>query len=148
MLRTLRAEQELTDWAQPLALIEPFGGLARAAGVPITINALPQEVNLNLYRGDDFFLDLTVTDEDMQPVDLSPFQVRAEVRLRHPPETNPVLAAFLADIDDNIVHLHLTHLESEKVDERGVWDCRLYNGLVTTLCYGRITMTDFVTMIP
>lgn len=114
---------------------------------PVLISTLPVTVNLKLYQGDDFKLDLTVTDPDGTPADLAGMTAAAVIRLTvgapDPPE-----ATFTATIDPggDIVHLHLPHTEASKLAP-GVcyWDCQISATETYTLAAGKVTVTGQVT---
>jgi hypothetical protein len=119
------------------------GLLVSPAPTPEQIGDLPIVVNLGLYQGDDFFLDLTVTDSSNNPINLSSYTPEAQIR------GSPgamVMAAFTATVDattTNLIHLHLPHLQSMLLQRNAVWDCQITDsvGTVTTLVSGKVTTT-------
>lgn len=120
-----------------------LGPQQQATG-PTTITAGPQVVNLVLYQGDDFYLDLTVTDSLDQPVDLTDAtataQIRASAGAADPPE-----ATFTATTETNVIRLHLPANESAKLHGSAVWDCQIATPDITTLVAGTVAVTQQVT---
>lgn len=109
---------------------------------PVTITALPQVVNLNLYQGDDFFLDITVTDSQGQPVDLSGSTSTAQIRKSAADAT--IMASFTVTPEGNVLHLHLVGADAAVLTS-GVWDAQIDTGAVTTLVAGTVSITNEVT---
>lgn len=118
------------------------GAAVLAPGPPQTIDALPLVVNLLLYAGDDFYLDLTVTNPDGTDADLEGMAARAQIRARA--GSPDVMAAFDAELEGNVIRLHLTSDASRGLSGKGVWDCQLYDGDTATLASGRVTFTAAV----
>ena len=120
---------------------------ATAPPAPVTIAALPAVVNLALYQGDDFYLDLTVTNPDGSAADLAGVIPSAQIKTAKG-ATSP-LATFDATVDatlTNVVHLHLPHLEAAQlVAGPAFWDCQIADTQVTTLAAGTVTVTGEVT---
>ncbi len=114
----------------------------------ITISALPETVNLNLYAGDDFTLQLTVLDANGAMVDLTSGTVESQVRATPP---GPVLATFDVTVDQPLTGtavLHLTPDATATLPARAVWDVQVsFNAgaNVTTLAAGVVTVTAEVT---
>lgn len=121
----------------------PSPGLQATTG-PVTITALPATVNLSLYQGDDFYLDLTVTNPDSSPADLTGATATATIKAS--PTAPDIMATFSATITANVVHLHLPATEAAKLAAAAVWDCQIANPLVTTLAAGKVTTTLQVTL--
>jgi hypothetical protein len=111
------------------------------------VGTLPERVDLTLYRGDDFHLDVTVTKADGTPLDLAGIVPTAQVR-ETPDAADPPLATFLVTVTDNVIGLHLTHLEAALLDDTpAVWDLQLNDaaGGITTLVRGSVAVTLDVT---
>jgi hypothetical protein len=110
-----------------------------------TITALPTQVDLNLYQGDDFTMTLTVTNPDDSEVDLAETIVEAQVRKTANDEE--VLARFTPAYSGNVITLWLPGSESAKISGSAVWDCHVTDagGRITTLAAGKITTTAEVT---
>ncbi len=124
---------------------------ARAPGVnptaqpaPMTITQLPAEVDLAIYQGDDFYLDLTVTDAGGGAADLTGFTATAQVRSA-PGAVDPPMCTFTATIAANIIHLHLPHTEAAKLNNPAAWDCQVEATDVITLVAGKVTVTLQIT---
>jgi hypothetical protein len=115
---------------------------ALAPGPPQHIDALPVTVNLSLYAGDDFWLDLAVTNPDGTEADLTDMAARAQIRARAgAPE---VMATFDVELAGNVISLHLTSTASADLSGNAVWDCQLTDGTVATLAAGRVKFTPQV----
>jgi hypothetical protein len=108
-----------------------------------TVTALPIEVDLVLYQGDDFYLDLIVSNPDGTDADLSTAIATAEIHTNT--ATTTPLAVFNATIIGNVIHLHLPSGESTNLTAPGVWDCQIATPDITTLVAGRVTPTAEVT---
>jgi hypothetical protein len=116
-----------------------------AAGACTVLVSTPECVNLALYRGDDFYIDITVTYQDSgDPADLSNALATAMIRARAGDQRAP-LASFAATIEGNVIHLHLTSTASAGLPTSAVWDCQIATPDVTTLVAGTITTTPDVT---
>ena len=107
------------------------------------VNARPAEVNLNLYAGDDFWLDVTVTDPDGNAADLSGQVARADIRQNTATE---VIASFDAAIDGNVINLHLAGADVAGLPGASVWDCQLAGTDTVTLVAGVVRTTAQVTI--
>jgi hypothetical protein len=113
-------------------------------GAPITIERLPQAVNLILYRGDDFALVVEVTDAEGDPADLTGAVVRAQIRTA--PDAGQVEGEFSPAVEDNLVVLHLLGSVSAGLPPSSVYDAEVeIEGAVTTLVAGTIALTPDVT---
>jgi hypothetical protein len=112
-------------------------------GPPINIEALPQTVNLNLYQGDDFFLDIVVTNEDGSDYDLTNMTARAQVRAT--PAATEVMANFAATITDSTIHLHLVGSQAARLAPTASWDCEISGTETLTLVAGTVRTTQEVT---
>jgi len=111
---------------------------------PGEISALPQTVNLSLYAGDDFYMNLTVTNPDGSPSDLSGAVVLAQIKAA--PNNPTVLATFSSTIVANVIELHLSSASSAALPATCVWDCQITTPAagVTTLAGGTVTVTSQV----
>jgi hypothetical protein len=116
--------------------------------IPITLTALPQTVNLRLYRGDDFIFTLTVTDDVGNDLDLTGYEVRAHIRSNT--ESDVIAGEFDLDVVFNVITLHLTNATSRAIPLRSVWDCETIDtdDMVLTLTAGGIDLTPDVTRPP
>ena len=108
-----------------------------------TISALPELIDLALYAGDDFRLDLAVADHYGQPVDLTGYTATATVRATR--DAADTLAEFTATIEGNVVHLHLAGADTATLTTPAVWDAQLAGDDVTTLATGRVATAAEVT---
>jgi hypothetical protein len=134
----------------PLSPIAPrFPSIGPTSdNVPVTLTALPQTVNLRLYRGDDFIFTLTVTDEVGNDLDMTPFEIRAHIRTRV--EDALISGELDLAVVFNVITLHLTNATSREIALRSVWDCETIDpdGMVLTLTEGWIELTPDVTRPP
>lgn len=107
--------------------------------------ALPQVCNVAFYQGDDFYLDVTVTDPDgTTPVDVSDVNPRAQIRLTA--EAEEVLAEFDIDPDDiGVLHLHLPAADSATLPLLVVWDLQIETPDVVTIMAGTLRVNRQVT---
>ena len=109
-----------------------------------TAGALPTQVDLILYSGDDFFLDVTVSNPDNSPADLTGAVILAQIRTN---EASPTpLAAFASTVASNVIHLHLPGASTETSTGVAMWDLQMTKGgAVTTLVRGSVSITADVT---
>jgi len=122
----------------------------RALAAPAATQAvgtLPLAVDLVLYRGDDFYLDVAVTDDAGQPFTLAGYTPAAQVR--QTTDAAEIVATFVATVSTNVVHLHLTAAVAVGLTD-GVWDVQVTSaaGEVTTLAFGAVRVTHDVTRTP
>ena len=112
---------------------------------PITVGNLPQQVNLQLYEGDDFNMTLTVTDNNGLSIDLTGGTAGAQVRINTDDAT--ILASFDTSVAENVISLHLAGADTTSLPLKTVWDCEIVapDGTITTLVAGSINMTSEVT---
>jgi len=110
---------------------------------PVTVSAIPVTINLVLYQGDDFYMDLTVKNSDGSNADLT--GQTAQAQIRSSPGATDITATFIATISSNIVHLHLAHAEAAKVVGQGAWDCQLVGVNTTTIAAGWVQGSAEVT---
>ena len=108
-----------------------------------TISALPTPIDLALYAGDDFRLDLAINDAYGQPVDLTGYTATAQIRTTR--TDTDILAEFTATIEANVIHLHLAGADTATLDTPAVWDVQLAGDDVTTLATGKVTTGAEVT---
>jgi hypothetical protein len=111
----------------------------------IIVSALPAVVNLKIYAGDDFDLDVTVTNEDGSAADLTGYTASATVR---PSVLAPQAAVFQATITANVIHLHLSNTDTAGLDGAMVWDCQVAKADlsdVVTLAAGQLRAAAQVT---
>ena len=131
--------------AGPRARLVAPGARDTAPPAPATITQLPATVNLVIYQGDDFYLDLTVTDASGGAADLTGFTATAEVRSAPGATTGPPMSTFTCTIAANIIHLHLPASEAANLNNPASWDCQIEATDVITLVAGKVTVTLQVT---
>jgi len=108
----------------------------------VTITALPATVNLVLYQGDSFAMDLAVwgDDDSSVPFDLSGATVRAQIRTS--PEDTTVAGQFAPSVTGNVIRLTLSSAVSTGLPRQAVWDVDITQaGWVTTLAAGTVSLT-------
>ena len=107
------------------------------------VGQLPTGVNLTLYQGDDFYLNVGVTGAG---VNLTGYTAKADIATA-PGAT--VMASFTATVTNaTTIALHLTAVEAAKLTANGVWDLQITDtaGVVTTLISGTVTVVKQVTV--
>lgn len=103
---------------------------------PVTVEAKPTPINIAFPAGDDYYLDLTLSDEGA-PVDLTGASAEAWVRLG-----TQVLAHFAVTIEDNVLHLHLDDAETAVLPVHCEWECQLTRGGdLSTIASGMVSVT-------
>jgi len=109
-----------------------------------SISALPERVDLELYRGDDFWVVLSVSPAMGQAFDLTGATARSQIREEYDSET---AFEMEASIDEQVVTVHLTNQVSATLPACGVWDCQvtLSDATVRTLVAGAVTVSPQVT---
>ena len=126
---------------EQLAEVEPL-----VTGGPVTLTAIPAEVDLQLYAGDDFTFTITVNNPDGTATDLTGFTAMAQVRAAAS-LSSPVLASFTPSIAGNVITLHLPSTGSTGLPPTCVYDAQMTdtNSVVTTLVAGTVTVAPQVT---
>ena len=129
----------------PLPPRTPTTHDVETAGGITTVTELPLPVNLALYTGDDLAIQLTLTNPDQTPTDLTGGVVAAQIRPSS--SSNSIAATFLPSITGNVITLTLSHTDTQALVGKFVWDCQITSasGLVTTLTAGKATFTQDVT---
>jgi hypothetical protein len=111
-----------------------------------TITVLPTTINLNIYQGDDFFLDVTVMDANNNPVVCTNSQPLSQIRLS--PNDLTILANLAITVDattTNLLHLHLLAADSNLLPLVTAWDLQLSSPNVLTIAAGVVNCTPQVT---
>jgi len=121
----------------------------RAAAAPparTQITAQPAFIDLLIYQGDDFFLDVQVNYPDGTPVDATAMSPMSQIRAT--PADENILASFTITLDTTtagLMHLQLAHADATVLPQTCVWDFQLTLPNVTTLIAGNVTATREVT---
>jgi hypothetical protein len=105
----------------------------------------PMRVDLSIYQGDDFFLNVEV-DDTVSSIDLTGYTPKAEIRAVAGGPT--VIATFDAVIlSPTTVGLHLPNDQSDLLTAAAAWDVQITSptGVVTTLAYGSVIVMKQVT---
>jgi len=108
------------------------------------IGTAPASIDLQVYQGDDFFLEIDV-DDSVVPIDLTNYIAKAEIRSA---PGGSLLATFDPTVvDPTTILLHLTAVQSVKLTKTSSWDVQVTDpaGVVTTLAYGHVTVILEVT---
>lgn len=116
------------------------------AGSAQVITVLPTEVDLNIYQGDDFYLDMTVVDINSQPVNVTNMQPTSQIR--NTPDGPAILATLSCTVDattTNLIHIHLASSDSTNLPPTCAWDIQLGSPSVITLAAGAVNVTPQVT---
>lgn len=109
------------------------------------VGALPASVDLIVYGGDDFWVNLRVFSSTGAPVDLTPYTSKAEVRAT---SRGSVLGEFDITMPDvHTLKLHLDGDVSRTLPAACVWDVQITdaNDYVMTLASGVLQVTPEVT---
>lgn len=105
----------------------------------------PANVDLVVFRGDDFIVNFILYNPDGTAVDLSDFVAEAQIR----PSTSStvVTSDFTCSIEDNIVTISLTSVDTTDLVRNAAWDVQISSGdgLVTTLAYGLVQVKKDIT---
>jgi hypothetical protein len=107
---------------------------------------LPTPINLTFYQGDDFYLDLTVTDPNNNPINCTNAQPTSQIRPA--PDDPNVLANILVTVDattTNLLHLHVAAADSSLLPQNAAWDIQLSSPSITTIAAGTVTCNPQVT---
>jgi hypothetical protein len=111
---------------------------------------LPAVVNLSIYEGDDFWMDIVITDTNNNPVDLTGTFPTSQIRPA--PDDETILANFDVSVDVpsggttvNLIHLHLNADDSNLLPASAAWDVQLTTPNITTIAGGTVTVTPQVT---
>lgn len=110
------------------------------------VGQLPPQIDLIIYQGDDFVLDLTVTVPIQPPPDISNWTAKAEVRAKIA-DIDPIALFDCSVLAADKIRLHLSAVESAKLVDKAVWDVQIEDGggYVQTLAFGVIILTKQVT---
>src|SRR5215472_9701445 len=105
-------------------------------GTTTNITALPVQVNLSLYAGDDFAMVVNVKNPDSTNMDLTGYTATAQIKARTSDTT--ALATFTCTPGGTA---------SATLPASSVYDCQMKSagGLITTLIAGVVTITAQVT---
>lgn len=115
------------------------------------VSALPGRLNIRLYRGDDFRMELTIVSDatTLAPIDITDYSFAAEIR----DTTNGTLLATFTDttIDAEAGRLDLTlaRAVTQALPDGGVWDLEVTDtdGKHTTWFAGTVSASGDVTEI-
>jgi hypothetical protein len=113
---------------------------------PVHISALPLEVDLDLYAGDDFTLDIYPYNPDGSPMDCSSAAPMCMVRTT--PQDDTTVAVLVVSVDQNLtglLHVDFASIYTTNFPASCVFDVQLTIPKVLTLIYGTITMKPQVT---
>jgi len=111
---------------------------------PVGISAIPKTVDLTIYQGDDTYIDVTVTNADGTPADLSTAVPSATIATSN----GVLMATFNCSINNNVITCHLSSTDSQNlplVPTVLVWDCQIATPAVTTLVQGTVSVMPQVT---
>ncbi|HSS11135.1 MAG TPA: hypothetical protein VLL25_14710 [Acidimicrobiales bacterium] len=142
--------------SEPARQLRPSSSAPRVAvAMPSPMAAaavgnLPQVVDLNVFQGDTFALQVVVSvaGEPATPADLAGYEAASQIRSI--PSAEEVLADFTATIAENVIHLLLASDQTAVLPARGgAWDVQVTaaDGRVTTLLRGRVAVTEQVTRV-
>jgi hypothetical protein len=117
------------------------------ASAPVQeVVVLPTPINLTFYQGDDFYLDLTVTDPNNNPVDCTNAAPMSQIRpAPDDPNTLAVLTVTVDATTHNLLHLHVAAADSAYLPQHAAWDIQLSSPSITTIAAGTVTCNPQVT---
>jgi len=106
-----------------------------------------ERADLELYQGDDYFVTATVVGEDCEPLDLTGYTARAQIRRKSADAEPEVAAEMTAVVEGSSVLLTLDHTETATLKDRYVWDLELTapDGVVVTILAGYVKVIPEVT---
>lgn len=101
-----------------------------------------------LYRGDDWAMTVIVQTSSQQPISLTGWTYRAQIRKKA--TDTSIIGQFDVRLDneqDNKLIVSITHAASTALESNGVWDLELTDetGLVQTVLAGPVTVIQDVT---
>ena|SRR5215471_5979839 len=110
---------------------------------------MPNIFNLEIYQGDDYAAEITVTDsDDAAAADLTGYTTQAQIR-RGPADEYPdiVVRFAVAMTLPNLVTLTIPHDLTAQLVGRYIWDMQLTDpsGYMQTLVAGDVVVTKEVT---
>jgi hypothetical protein len=105
----------------------------------------PASLPLALYRGDTFRLQITLSDQNNVPLDLTGVVAKSEIRDR--PAGAIIIELQCLITLPNIINLTLLTADSHNLPAQGVWDLQLTypSGDVKTPLAGPVAVTPDVT---
>jgi hypothetical protein len=114
---------------------------------PQFVAVLPQIVHISFYQGDDFLLDVNVTDpDDGTPIDVTAMSPKAQIRASA--INAEILAEFDIDLTDaatGLLHLSIASTVTSGLPVSGVWDLQFSSPRVSTIAAGNVACSREVT---
>lgn len=99
--------------------------------------------NLYLDQGATFVSNLTYTDNNKNPVDLSGFSVRAEFRNSYSTANSYTFTASMIDEGNGVVNLSMSASDTANVKAgRYVYDIEAYNGTIVTRIFEGLVIVN------
>jgi hypothetical protein len=140
--------QVRTQGARPerLAPVANLPGVQPRATAEQDVIVLPAVVNLSIYEGDDFWMDITIKDSTGAAVDVS--QALPMSQIRPAPDDDTILANLGVTVDGTtvgLIHLHLLSSDSTLLPSSAAWDIQLTVPWIVTIAGGSVTVTPQVT---
>jgi hypothetical protein len=113
------------------------------------IKLLPSTLDLDVYRGDDLRLGMELRSNDESPIDVTGWEIRAQVRKR--PRSNTLLASFTVEITDaeaGTFDVVLSAADTAGLPQVAVWDLETVDaqGETRTRVAGEVRMYGEVTL--
>ena len=145
--RADRPDQVRTQGGLPPRLSPPPSVAAQGSTqAPQTVIALPAVVNLQIYEGDDLYIDMQVNDSTGAAINLTGTAPMSQIR---PAPNDPNILANITVLIDGTVtgllHLHLNASDSNDLPASCAWDIQLSSPSITTIAAGTVTVTPQVT---
>lgn len=103
--------------------------------------------DIAMYQGDDWGAYVEVNDEAGNPVDLTGYTARAQIRSAVADRAKVVAATLNSAVVGSVIELSLYRNITSKLAGSYVWDLELLdtNDMVTTICRGRVWVEQEVT---
>lgn len=108
----------------------------------------PVCLDLNIRRGDDLVMPLTMRDGAGAPIDLTGRSYTAQIRATTDAATALAITVTNTDLPNGLITLSLTDVQTrDNVPRTGVWDLQETDtgGLKSTLIAGKVTAVEDVT---
>lgn len=112
--------------------------------------AIPAQLNLYIYQGDDYAADVTVTNADGTPANLAGYTAQSQIRTSVSDPSPAGVAQFTTLIFGNVISMTLAHDVTKDLGNASYsWDLQIIDGSgwITTLLAGRVLMGKEVTKV-
>ena len=109
---------------------------------------MPDQVDLDIYQGDDYAALVTVTDPAGAPADLTPFEAAAHIR-KGPAHSYPVVIEIAVTVAADAITLYIPSAQTATLYGKYVWDLELISAdsVITTIAHGYVNVSNQVTRL-